>query len=177
MKIKIVNPQAESSMAIQYHDSQATTWGTLENELKSKGVLANNMTCIIKENKLQLSISEAQLPVGLGSAYPVPVDFTIFLSPSQVKSGYNFTRYSDSKVGEIKNKLNNLLDNLITEFEGVEDYLNYPECTIVEIKTQFNNIIDDITESTTINNVTDADLIEAAAIFSEDPDLTEARNL
>lgn len=89
LKIKVVNPQTSSDKAIQYHETEANNWGELESELRSAGILSGTMQVVIKENKNELSLPAAILPVGLGAAANVPVDFTLFLSPKQVKSGVN----------------------------------------------------------------------------------------
>ncbi len=84
MKVKVVSTLTNK---VSYVDTQASNWGALESQLKSEGLISGTMQALIKENRHELSHEEAILPTGLGQSYATPVDFTIFLSPKQVKSG------------------------------------------------------------------------------------------
>lgn len=164
-KIKVVNPQTSSDKAIQYHETEAQNWGTLERELRSAGILSGDMQVVIKENKNELSLGEALLPEGLGSSYPTPVDFTLFLSPKQIKSG----------VFELSQ------DALVDGFESLEDYLSDMEAPFTigvfvgQLKSFFTNA-----ETVVLDENSDPDLVEANNLgrgaFS-DPDLQEAASL
>ena len=164
-KIKVVNPQTSSDKAIQYHETEAENWGVLESELRSAGILSGTMQVVIKENKNELSLGEAMLPTGLGSAYPTPVDFTLFLSPKQMKSG----------VFELSQ------DDLVDGFESLEDYLGDSEAPFTigvfvgQLKSFFTNA-----ETVILDENSDPDLLEANNLgkgaFS-DPDLQEAASV
>lgn len=59
--------------------TSATTWGQLQEELKSqKNLTTDNMNAKVRESKITLEHKDAQLPTG---------EFTIFLTPEKVKSG------------------------------------------------------------------------------------------
>jgi hypothetical protein len=59
-------------------NSSATTWGELQAELKAQGIDPNNMKGMVKESKTTLENTGAVLPTD---------NFTLFLTPTKVKSG------------------------------------------------------------------------------------------
>lgn len=73
--------------------SSATTWGELQDDLNAAGVSHRGMSVVVGETQNTLESSQAVLPEG---------DFTLFLMPQKVKSGWT--------------DLNDLVDNE----EGIE---------------------------------------------------------
>lgn len=69
-------------------ETEANTWGELKQVLTSEGVEVNNMKAIVGENQTTLESSAAVLPKGLTAAGEVTKDFTLFLTPVKVKSGF-----------------------------------------------------------------------------------------
>lgn len=60
-------------------NSSATTWGELQTELKAANIDPSNMKGMVKESKTTLENTGAVLPEG---------NFTLFLTPTKVKSGW-----------------------------------------------------------------------------------------
>lgn len=74
-KVTVVSTQANDRREFQ---SEATTWGQLKREISS--MITGDMKATVRETRVDLEHEEAQLPTG---------DFTIFLFPNKVKSGWN----------------------------------------------------------------------------------------
>lgn len=81
MKVTVFSTKGAKKSVIE---TSATTWGALKDQLENKGIPVNNMRAIIGETKVTLESSAAILPVDF--------DFTLFLSPTKVKSGCARTR-------------------------------------------------------------------------------------
>lgn len=74
-KITIVSTQTDDVFDIE---SSAETWGELMRHDRLVG--ANNMKATVRETRNSLDLPEAILPAG---------DFTLYLSPTKVKSGWS----------------------------------------------------------------------------------------
>lgn len=83
-KITVVSTRESS---VTYHESSAETFGQLSQELSLGG-----MSVVVKETRNTLSLPDAVLPESA---------FTIFVSPTKVKSGANFTRFSDVQLQDM----------------------------------------------------------------------------
>ena len=71
-------------------NTSARTWGSLRDELRTKGLITDDMKVIVKELQVSFEGDEAELPTGLGKNDDgiVTHDFTLFTSPTKTKSGY-----------------------------------------------------------------------------------------
>jgi len=83
-KIDIFNTQSDPPT--REFQSSAKTWGQLKDELSAHGINTNGMTSIVGETDTTLDLSSAALPEG---------EFTLFLMPSKVKSGYEEEDYDE----------------------------------------------------------------------------------
>jgi hypothetical protein len=60
--------------------TDASNWEALRDVISTEGLTVNNMKAMVRETKATLEHNEAVLPIG---------EFTLFLTPAQVKSGEN----------------------------------------------------------------------------------------
>lgn len=74
--VTVFNTQGQNRQVVA---TSATTWGDLKADLTRQGVSYNGMKTVIGESQLTLESAEASLPDG---------DFTLFMLPQKVKSGY-----------------------------------------------------------------------------------------
>jgi len=102
--IRVISTQSDRAQSIE---SAASTWGELQSALSGIISNVNDMKAIVRETRVSLESSEAQLPEG---------NFTVILSMKKIASG-NETRYSDSQLKELRTKLNNLFNDLLDEDE------------------------------------------------------------
>lgn len=102
--IRVISTQSDRAQSIE---SSASTWGELQSALSGIISNVNDMKAIVRETRVSLESSEAQLPEG---------NFTVILSMKKIASG-NETRYSDSQLKELRTKLNNLFNDLLDEDE------------------------------------------------------------
>lgn len=102
--IRVISTQSDRAQSIE---SSASTWGELQSALSGIISNVNDMKAIVRETRVSLESSEAQLPEG---------NFTVILSMKKIASG-NETRYSDSQLKELRTKLNNLFNDLLEEDE------------------------------------------------------------
>lgn len=86
-------------------NSEATTWGQLQDSLSSFGDLSK-LRAVVKETKTTLELEDAILPVE---------DFTLFLSPKQIKAG---AVDLVSVLQALKVKLDTAIDELVEEVES-----------------------------------------------------------
>lgn len=100
--IRVISTQSDRAQSIE---SAASTWGELQSALSGIISNVNDMKAIVRETRVSLESSEAQLPEG---------NFTVILSMKKIASG-NETRYSDSQLKELRTKLNNLFNDLLDE--------------------------------------------------------------
>jgi hypothetical protein len=74
--ITIVSPQGDIRVEL---NSSAITWGELKTEINNQGTFnANDSTAMIRGIRESLTSSSTVLPLN---------EFTIFLTPSKIKSG------------------------------------------------------------------------------------------
>ena len=102
--IRVISTQSDRAQSIE---SAASTWGELQSALSGIISNVNDMKAIVRETRVSLESSEAQLPEG---------NFTVILSMKKIASG-NETRYTDSQLKELRTKLNNLFNDLLEEDE------------------------------------------------------------
>lgn len=102
--IRVISTQSDRAQSVE---SAASTWGELQSALSGIISNVNDMKAIVRETRVSLESSEAQLPEG---------NFTVILSMKKIASG-NETRYSDSQLKELRTKLNNLFNDLLDEDE------------------------------------------------------------
>ena len=102
--IRVISTQSDRAQSIE---SSASTWGELQSALSGIISNVNDMKAIVRETRVSLESSEAQLPEG---------NFTVILSMKKIASG-NETRYTDSQLKELRTKLNNLFNDLLEEDE------------------------------------------------------------
>ena len=88
--------------------SSATTWGQLQEVLTEFGNVGS-MRAVVKETKSDLVSKDAVLPEG---------DFTLFLTPKQIKAGFGTNIVSVLEA--LKTKFNDSIDELIEEIEDGE---------------------------------------------------------
>lgn len=89
--------------------SEATTYGQLKDSLREFGDL-EKMRAVVKESKTTLELNEASLPDS---------DFTLFLSPKQIKAGEIDIA---AVLRSLQSKIDNAFDEAIEEVEdGVHD--------------------------------------------------------
>ena len=100
--IRVISTQSDRAQSVE---SAASTWGELQSALSGIISNVNDMKAIVRETRVSLESSEAQLPEG---------NFTVILSMKKIASG-NETRYSDSQLKELRTKLNNLFNDLLDE--------------------------------------------------------------
>tara|TARA_R110002126_G_scaffold47605_3_gene133359 strand:+ start:8447 stop:8683 length:237 start_codon:yes stop_codon:yes gene_type:complete len=74
-KVTVVSTQANDRQEVQ---TSATTWGELKGEISS--MINGDMKVTVRETRVNLEHEDAELPAG---------DFTIFLFPNKVKSGWD----------------------------------------------------------------------------------------
>ena len=102
--IRVISTQSDRAQSVE---SSASTWGELQSALSGIISNVNDMKAIVRETRVSLESSEAQLPEG---------NFTVILSMKKIASG-NETRYTDSQLKELRTKLNNLFNDLLEEDE------------------------------------------------------------
>jgi hypothetical protein len=102
--IRVISTQSDRAQSLE---SSASTWGELQSALSGIISNVNDMKAIVRETRVSLESSEAQLPEG---------NFTVILSMKKIASG-NETRYTDSQLKELRTKLNNLFNDLLEEDE------------------------------------------------------------
>jgi hypothetical protein len=102
--IRVISTQSDRAQSVE---SAASTWGELQSALSGIISNVNDMKAIVRETRVSLESSEAQLPEG---------NFTVILSMKKIASG-NETRYTDSQLKELRTKLNNLFNDLLEEDE------------------------------------------------------------
>jgi len=88
--------------------SEATTWGQLKEVLSEFGNL-DQMNVVVKETRNSLQVPEAVLPEG---------DFTLYLSPKQIKAGGNYNPRAVQILNDLKTEISEAIDKVI---ESVED--------------------------------------------------------
>jgi gas vesicle protein len=103
--IRVISPQSTSARTFE---SEATSWGDLREELSETYSGISDMKAIVRENRNTLESDSASLPEG---------NFTIILSMKKIASG-NHTRYTDSQIKELRTKLLNLLEDVLSETEA-----------------------------------------------------------
>lgn len=81
MKVTVFSTKGAKRSVIE---TSATTWGVLKDQLMANNIPVDGMRAIVGETKVTLESSAAVLPVDF--------DFTLFLSPTKVKSGRELTR-------------------------------------------------------------------------------------
>lgn len=89
-------------------NSAASTWGQLQDALASDFGNLSSMRAVVKETRNDLTSPEAVLPEG---------NFTLFLSPKQIKAGGVDLV---AALEALKQKWNNAIDELIEEAEDGE---------------------------------------------------------
>ena len=94
MKVTVFSTKGAKRSVIE---TSAATWGVLKNQLIANNIPVDGMRAIVGETKVTLESSAAVLPVDF--------DFTLFLSPTKVKSGRELTRNECYEF--IKNARNN----------------------------------------------------------------------
>lgn len=113
MAIRGIKVLSSTKSGVKLIHSEATTWGQLKDSLREFGDL-DKMAAVVKETRNSLQVDEALLPEG---------DFTLYLSPKQIKAGV-----SDEKaiaiIESLKEKLNDACDAVIGEIED-GDYEDY----------------------------------------------------
>lgn len=110
-KIEVINT-ADASLSKSF-ESDATTYGQIKNEL---GVAPGSMKVVVRETKVTLEADDAVLPEG---------DFTLYLFPGKVKSGWDDYDAADeddvdyeaqTKLDTLNAKLNIALTTIDTLF-------------------------------------------------------------
>ena len=86
--------------------STSRTWGQLQNEISGTFGNVSSMRAVVKETKNDLSSSEAVLPEG---------DFTLFLTPKQIKAGFGVDVVSVLRA--LQTKWNDAIEEIIEEVE------------------------------------------------------------
>lgn len=99
--VRIISTQSDS---VKNHETSATTWGQLREELSGMFSGVSDMKAIVRETRVTLEAAEAALPEG---------NFTIILSMKKIASGA--TRYNTSQLKELRTKINNLFTDLLEE--------------------------------------------------------------
>ena len=103
---KIVVISTTNSQPNELH-SEASTYGQLKDSLREFGDL-DKMRAVIKESKTTLELNDAVLPDS---------DFTLFLTPKQIKAGaINIAEVLRS----LRDKINNAFNDAIEEVEDGE---------------------------------------------------------
>jgi hypothetical protein len=102
--IRVISSQSDRAKSVE---SAATTWNELQSDLSSHISDIGNMKAIVRETRVSLESPEAQLPQG---------NFTIILSMKKIASGSNDngTRYTDAQIRELRTKLQNLLEDVLS---------------------------------------------------------------
>lgn len=99
--------------------SDARTWGELKDALVQDYGDVSKMRAVVKETKVDLAANEAELPSG---------DFTLFLSPKQIKAGNNVDIVNVLQA--LKDRWNTSIDEIIEDIEdGDYDEDEDPEPT------------------------------------------------
>lgn len=87
-------------------NSEAETWGELQDALASDFGNVSSLRAVVKETKNDLTSSEAVLPEG---------DFTLFLAPKQIKAGGTDIK---AILETLKERWNEAIDEII---DGIEE--------------------------------------------------------
>jgi len=98
--VKIVSTRDKTVTRLE--DFEGTTFADLKRAHSFEGMAAT-----VRETKVNLEHDDAQLP---------QEDFTVFLSPTKVKSGANPTSMSDSQLSELFSDLEELFDECASEY-------------------------------------------------------------
>lgn len=126
--VRIISTQSDS---VKSHESSATTWGQLREELSGMFSGVSDMKAIVRETRVTLEAAEAVLPEG---------NFTVILSMKKIASGS--TRYNPSQLKELRTKINNLFNDLLeedfneTQEEVVPSLSNEERAEIEEMRRQ-----------------------------------------
>jgi hypothetical protein len=122
-KIKIYS----TATGIALHDSSATTWGQLKNELESKGYSVSNMTAVENKNNSNLELDEANLPDG---------EFVLMLAPKKTKSGG--LSYSEIRL-KIKQAFEDDREAANEHFNAGKNYTNKSKDELESLLSSWEN--------------------------------------
>jgi hypothetical protein len=117
----------------------ATTWGELKSKISNYD---SNMKAMIKENKMTLENDGAILPIGIGkdsSGNSNGTDFTLFLTPTKVKSGNELLDYIDILTANLKEDLDSLLKEELDTYKNnvvkaIESFIDEVPKTNIDIE-------------------------------------------
>ncbi len=98
--VKVSTPAADGMREIQ---TEATTWGELKSDLLDAGISTDGMKGVVRETKVSLEASDAQLP---------DTDFTVMLFTGKIKSGFDHAEMMRSLRDNIENAYNEVIDSI-----------------------------------------------------------------
>lgn len=151
-EIKIVSTKTNRKVNIQ---SDARTWGELQNDLSRNQIQFNDMSAVVRETRVTLEDSQATLPEG---------PFALFLLPKKVKSGQN-TRDAVINIIALKTDVVTLRDRIKSVTVPVGAINSHTE--LLTRAADFVEAADDLVEA-----------IETADVSPEDVTImSEARSM
>ncbi len=98
--VKVSTPAADGMREIQ---TEATTWGELKSDLQDAGISTDGMKGVVRETKVSLEASDAQLP---------DTDFTVMLFTGKIKSGFDHAEMMRALRDNIENAYNEVIDSI-----------------------------------------------------------------
>ncbi len=98
--VKVSTPAADGMREIQ---TEATTWGELKSDLLDAGISTDGMKGVVRETKVSLEASDAQLP---------DTDFTVMLFTGKIKSGFDHAEMMRALRDNIENAYNEVIDSI-----------------------------------------------------------------
>lgn len=98
--VKVSTPAADGMREIQ---TEATTWGELKSDLLDAGISTDGMKGVVRETKVSLEASDAQLP---------DTDFTVMLFTGKIKSGFDHAEMMRALRDNIENAYNEVIDDI-----------------------------------------------------------------
>lgn len=129
MSIRSIKIASSTKTSVQVLQSEAVTWGQLKDSLSDYGDLSK-MTAMVKETRHTLQLDDAVLPEG---------DFTLYLSPKNIKAG---SEKSVQILKDLKEGFIATIDEIIENIEeGDYDHLSESKSKSVPKSAEDENFL------------------------------------
>lgn len=127
-KVTVVNPQTNTPVEFS---TEASTWGELKNDLRSKDIDPSNLKGHVRETKNSLEVDAATLP---------ETDFTLFLFVIKNKAGNaDLAQMLADLKEEFANALDEVFDRVIEKVED-GDYGNPTTGPVSDLVAEYKRL-------------------------------------
>lgn len=100
-----------TNAAVQ-HETSATTWGALRDELSAAGLINSDMRAILRETKVTLENKDIVMPTE---------PYTIFVTPVKTKSGSGkASELTVARIRELKKEIDQVFELAIQDLNNAE---------------------------------------------------------